>query len=245
MSYLLKIDSHGQTNTHDFSIGYTNFEIEDEPHEIALVKASMWYSWYNIKASYMNHIIAYHNGTSWKADIVIPDGVYDIDQLEEHIHGVMTSNGDTPGNITLVPDLTTLKLKIKVNNSYQLDLSKSLIHNVLGFTAQIITSGGLEVVATGANRVDITNGVNELMLHCSLVDGSFDNGVSSDIIYSKAPDVAPGQLITVDVQQRIYLPLNSQRTITKIRAHITDQRSRVIDLNGEQVSYLFHVRKVK
>jgi len=242
MTILLKIDSQGQASTHDFTITYPNFELErDTAYEVALVKASIWYSYHNISSSFSNNVIAYYNGTVWRNDITIPNGMYGITELESYLQEQITANGDTSSNITFDPNYSTMKLTITLSGGYQLDLSKSSIYSILGFNSGILTT-----TTSSPNSVDITRGVNDLLINCSLVSGSaFDNGKKSDTLYSFAPDVSPGYLMTIAPKQLIYIPIRERNTIQNIRLHISDQLSRPVDLNGEATSYLLHLRAIK
>ena len=239
MAYLLKLDSSEASTTHDFTINYSNFELErDIDYEVALVKASLWYSYHNISSSFSNNVIAYYNGSVWRSDITIPNGMYGITELETYIQAQMTSNGDTASNITFDPNYNTMKLTITLSGGYQVDLSKSNIYSILGFNSGILTT-----TTTSPNAVDVTRGVNDLLINCSLVSGSaYDNGIKSDTLYSFVPDVSPGYLMTVSPPELIYIPIRERNNIQTIRLHISDQLSRAVNLNGEPTSYLLHLR---
>jgi hypothetical protein len=256
MSYLLKLDSSVTTqDSHDFTINFSNFLLDREKeYEIALVKANIWYSYYNIAEAHANNKFRYHNGTSWRNQYIIPDGVYSIDQINDIIQGNMYLHGDyTAGSpnlydINLYPNYSTLKLDIVLTNNYQLDLqdSQSTLNSLLGFPSSIPASiGGLEMNVTGTSTVDITRGVNSLSIHCSLVQGSYENEIASDVIYSFSPDKSPGELLNIEVGQRIYLPINQIGQINNIRMRLTDQQDREVDLNSEDTVYLLHLRQAK
>jgi hypothetical protein len=254
-SYLLKFDSSVTTQTsHDFTVNYNNFILDREAdYEIALVKANIWYSYYNIAEAHGNNKFRYHNGTVWRNQVIIPDGVYSVDQINDIIQGNMYAHGDyTSGSpdsydINLYPNYSTLKLDIVLTNNYQLDLqdSQSTLNALLGFSSSIPASNGLEITVTGDRTVDITRGVNSLSIHCSLVQGSYENEVASDVIYSFSPDKSPGELLNIDVNQRIYLPIRDKGQITSIRFRLTDQKDRPVDLNNEDCVYLCELRKIK
>ena len=43
----------------------------------------------------------------------------------------------------------------------------------------------------------------------------------------------------------IYLPINTQNNITSITMRVTDNLNRDLDLRGEPVNYLLHLRKAR
>lgn len=242
-SYLLKYDSSSITgsNPSDFRVHYNHFPLDrNSNYEIALVSANIWYSWFNISAANGNNTFRYHNGILWSAVQTITDGMYSISHINDFIQGRITSLGDTPESITIVGNFTTLKCDISISNNYQLDLSISTLHNILGFDSQILTTG----VVSSANTVDITNGITSLSIHCSIAGGSYENSQSSDVIYSFSPNVSPGSLIQLHPNQLLYLPIIPKDSIQDIRFRLTEQSGKAIDLNGEHVNFILHLKKV-
>ena len=90
-------------------------------------------------------------------------------------------------------------------------------------------------------KADITRGVDRVLIHCSIVGGSYENSFESDVIYSFVPNVSPGSILDIQPFHPIYLPLKDN-VIRKIRVRITDQNDRLIDLNGQHVDYLLNIR---
>jgi hypothetical protein len=73
---LLTIDSKES----DFEVHFKDPIKIKSNHEIALLSATVWYSWNNISKEFENNCIKYsHQGNSEK--ITIPAGNYDIDNL--------------------------------------------------------------------------------------------------------------------------------------------------------------------
>lgn len=245
MSILLKLDSSKTTQvSQNFQINYAPaIELDGEGWEISLIKANIWYSWYNISAEFGNNTLRYNNGSVW-VDVVIPNGIYDISGIETAIHTIMKDNGDwdEPNEnffINFIPNFSTFRIRIEVSNNYQLDLTTSDLNEILGFNKQIITTS-----KSGENQVDITRGVNSLQIRCSIVQSSYDNDVKGDIIQSFSPNLPPGSLLEIADNNPIYLPIDTKR-ISQIRMQLTDQLGRIVDLNGEDATYLLHIRKVK
>jgi hypothetical protein len=248
-SVLLKFDSKTVSNSNpsDFSVHYNHFPLDRESdYSLALVSANIWYSWFNISVANGNNTFRYNNGTSWSQTQTIPDGMYSLSHINEYVQGRIAYLGDTSANISIVANYTTLKCDITCQNNYELDLqaSQSTLHNILGYNSQILSStGNLTIVFNSENTVNITNDVNSLSLHCSIVGGSYENSQSSDVIYSFSPNVAPGSLIQLHPNQLLYLPVIPKDSIQNIRFRLTDQSGKSIDLNGEHVNFILHMKK--
>jgi hypothetical protein len=88
--------------------------------------------------------------------------------------------------------------------------------------------------------------VNSLLIHCDIINQSYINSDTSDVLYSFVPNSAPGSNIQVQPKpSMIYLPLKIPDFIYKIRMYITDQLNRTVNFNGEPITYMLHLRKQK
>lgn len=255
MSILLILDSSSLSvsDTGDFNVQYQppiklSDSLDQEQWELALIKANLWYSWYNISASKGNNTFRYNNGVSWSGTITIPDGQYTIGQINSYLHDVMKANGDytvvsgvDTFDIEIEPNYSTLRVKLTFTNSYQLDLSLSDLYLLLGGESTTYsTDGDLPNVA------NINDGINNLAIHCNIISGlrTYENAKRSDVIYTFVPDSVPGTNIDVNPVNKIYLPINVRNNqIENVNMRITDNSGNPIDFNGEPVSYLLHARR--
>ena len=90
------------------------------------------------------------------------------------------------------------------------------------------------------NIINITN-INPLQIHCSLIEGSYINGESSDLLYTVSPNVPPGYLIQVEPKQKVYVPIKNISQIDNIRFSIKNQDNNFVDMNNEQVTCHVHL----
>lgn len=252
MSVLLKLDSTGTVVgvSDDFVVEFPSpIDLTGE-WELSLIKANLWYAWYNISAEKGNNIVRYYNGTLFRPNIVIPDGQYTLDQLNDFIQSQMNANGDftldTAGqpvyDIIIEPNFSTLRTNITLTNGYQLDLTLSDLYLLLGFTQILVTTSG-----DGPFVANINDSINSLIIHCDLVSGnaSYANSTKSDILFSFVPDSIPGTNIDVTPLTKIYLPIDPNRKqVSEVRMYLTDNLDRRINLNGEPATYLLHVRPI-
>jgi hypothetical protein len=212
---------------------------QTKQYVIGLISADIWYLWYNVNST--NNILKYYNGTMWKVTVLLP-GAYNILDINTEIKRLITANGDVADNITIIPNYNTLKCRIKIRGSYQIDFTaESSIRTVLGFNSKILSTNG---TFDGDTNVNITD-INSLLIRCSLVSGSYINGSSSDCLYNFSPNLPPGSLISVRPFQIIYLPIDNCYSISEICMRITDQSDREVDLNGERVTYYLHLKHVE
>jgi hypothetical protein len=111
------------------------------------------------------------------------------------------------------------------------------LYKIFGFEPQTIN----QPKAESKFKADITRGVDRVLIHCSIVGGTYENTFESDVIYSFVPNVAPGSILDIQPFHPIYLPLK-ETTIRKIRMRVTDQNDRLIDLNGQNLDYLLNIK---
>ena len=168
--------------------------------EICLLRFGSWNTPVNISAEYGNNTLRYYNGTTWKTVTLIQGG-YDVLDINATLQDQMFLNGDydvtdsAPNDpvfyINFVPNPVTQLLTIEITNNYQLDLSIGNLATMLGFTPQILTT-----TTTSSSTVDPTRGTDSWDIHCSLVTGSFDGGIDSDILYGFEPTSRKGFIIS-------------------------------------------------
>ena len=248
---LIKMDSSITSQPgENFEITFSNFELDkNKKYEIALLKASIWYSYHNISSEFGNNQLRYRTAPAgaWKV-VNFDNGIYSISDINTTLQAKMKANGDyTTANgldvfsISITPNYTTLRSVVTITGTYALDFSTSSLNELLGFD-------NISVSATqsGTNNVDITRGVNSLVLLNSLVKNSYDNGVGdSSIIYSFVPNVSPGALMDISPSVPIYLDINQQNFIDRMRFTLQDNQQRLVKLGNEHTFLLFDLREKK
>jgi hypothetical protein len=223
----------------DFYVTYPDgIDLQNKKWELSLINCNVWYSWFNIASYYGNNTLGIFVSNEWKW-IHIEDGIYDIEQLNELIKQQLIDWNLDPELVALKPNYSTLKLIIKLQG-VKVDLTKGSLHELLGFDKKII-----EQSEQGNRTLDITRGVDTILIHCHIIESSYINGMSSDILYSFMPNSAPGSLIQISPNNPIYLPIQPLDKIAYIRMRLTDQRNRPVNLNGENIVYHLHLRPIK
>lgn len=281
MSYLLTLDSSSQLGRpENFTVDYPNpfnFEpveiVDIDPYgnhyvkqkirwEVALVNASVTYSWHNIKQSFGNNTMTYtYDGVPYT--ITLADGSYDIRSINREVQRQMKINNHyTPADVVVgvIEDqyfisiesnhyLNKVEISVKphtyyVNDDTPVTIPTSLtidssIGDILGFEPNTIIS---DETVVSTKTPDVNRGVNSLLIHCSAATSSFMNGISSDIIHHFTPNTGPSSIMSIIPIQLVYLPVSSN-SISNINMRITDQSNNLLNLNDEDVSYTLHFRR--
>jgi hypothetical protein len=216
---------------------------KDKKYEMALVNLETYHSFPNIDSTNNNLRYSPDNGETW-FDINIPEGSYEIVDINEHVQRVLKEEGhyNTEKNehrITIQANNNTLKSVLDINTNYKVDFTtENSIRSVLGFESQIYSEGYNE----SENIVNIVS-VNSLRVTSDIIGSSYSNGSTENIIYSFFPNVGPGYKIIEVPVNLVYLPLTLS-TIATMETKLTDQDGKLINLRGEELSIRFQIREV-
>ena len=250
MSILLALSSSNRSRgvTDDYFIDFPQaISLEQKPGYQWLVsvhRISTFFSFYNISTDYGNNVLRYspNNGVTWK-NITITGGQYSFTQLDSVINSLIVANGDVANNINILANFSELKFILKVTAPYQVDLSFGNLYQILGFsTAQI--AAPITATTQGLLSANIQNGLNEIYLNCSLVNGSWFNDSVGETLNSFLPLTPAGSSIVVQYAQPIYVPLRTDtQYIRSVRIYLRDNLSRRVNLNGEDLQVILHLRR--
>lgn len=233
---LLSLTSTNHSKPHDFEVNYSvPLEVLTNS-EIALIGCNMSYSWHNISVENNTNKLIYYDGEKWDS-LIFPEGNYDFDDIQDYIKDHFKTE-EPP--ISIHANTVTLRTILQLKSGFKLDLtvkSSGLIHKMFGFDPEILEEPRVE----STYKADITMGVNRVLIHCSIVGGTYENSAESDVIYSFVPNAPPGSILNIHPFHPIYLPLKDT-VIRKIRMMITDEKDRFIELNGQHIGYLLNIR---
>lgn len=270
MSFLVSLDSTRRSNQNDETDNYVTvftpnlqlYKKEGYMWTVALHKATMWYSFYNISESlYQNSKLEVSDdGGATFHVIQIPDGIYNIYDLNSRIQSLITSHPSlgAGSNLSLIPNFNQLRIQVFITpaSNYQVRFDPVLtnpngsnFYLLLGFDfAQANATIGAPItdasgVVEGVNPADITNGLDNLYIRCSLVRGSYFGGELSKTLFSFVPNSPPGSSIEVIPANPIYVPVQDENgTLREIRMSIVDNLGRRVNFNGEDIQYLLHFK---
>ena len=248
---LLQLDSSSTSDkSENFTTSFSNLVLDKEyDYEIGLIQLSMNYSYPNVSSGNGNNTIEItDNGTF--TTLTVPDGNYSVDALNTFIQGKMkslnighsVSNGVDVYALAITPNFNTGLVDISITGTFQLRMTGSTFHNLLGYASTTLTATNSPHSSTKA--VDLTNGITSINVRCSIAQGTYDSkGNNSDILYAFTPTVSPYSYISERPNNPIYLDINTHNQIPRINMRITDNLNRDLDLRNEPVNYLLHLRR--
>jgi len=129
---------------------------------------------------------------------------------------------------------------LKLKTGYQLDLTQSNFHELIGFDKVILK----DAKNYGSRMPNLSQDTEMLNIHCDLVNTSLDNGEDTDIIYSFSTSILrPSFTFTMEPRRVTFNPVN-KNTISRIRINITDGKRRQINLNGADTAFSLLLKRI-
>lgn len=216
---------------------YTNFTPAikldtNKFHELALVGLDMYHSIPNIDETNNNFYVGKRGIV---LPITIPTGCYEIESINKFIKNAY---GDED-SIDIRANTNTLKCVITIRDpDLKIYFNKpNSLHTLLGFDNGVLEGVGEH---ESTNIVNIMS-VNAILVHCSIINGSYLNGDLHNILYTFFPNVPPGYKIVENPSQPIYLTVD-QPSIYNIRIWLTDQNRNLLNTRGEEITVRLHLR---
>ena len=204
-------------------------------HYLSLDRLSMTYSWYNIRSDYNNNKIKYtHDGTTWQT-ITFTDGMYSYSDLNDYIHQYMDqkshhttdSKGTKVYSINLTFVLSTYRVLVSLDGSYQLDLRRTDFGNLIGFEKKVVTK-----TEYGTKLPNITNSVDSIHINVSAIKDSIVNGVNTNtIVVIPTDNLTRSYPFTFEPKRELHCPVSSF-LLSEMRVNVTDSLGKPLDLNG-------------
>jgi len=214
-------------------------------YEIALLWFTAYNTIFNFDSSNNKFHYSIDSGIKWTS-IILPEGAYEINSLNNAIKSTMKANGhwDSVNNecyINLSISLATSKSIVTIRNAkYVIDFTQpNTIRERLGFNSKILSSG----TNVSDNIVQITN-ISTINIECNICEGSYFNGKLGNILYTFPSYTVPvGYKIIERISFPIYLPV-SLKTISHIRIRIIDEDGKLINFNNEEIAMVLELRQV-
>ena len=175
---------HG-TNS-DFIVEFDSDMILPNTNEnyLALKYINLNYTWNNIdNGKYNNNTMRYssNNGTSFKT-ISFSNGNYSYADISNFINNYLESQGDSKTGIQLYYVSSLKKIFVELETNYQVDFRSNIAFaKLIGFGS----SNNIITTSSYSNDIpDITNSVDTIVIHCSLLsDVCYNGNMRSDVLY--------------------------------------------------------------
>ena len=84
--------------------------------------------------------------------------------------------------------------------------------------------------------------MSAILVHCNIIHSSYMRGTQAPVAYNFFPNADLGQKILEAPHNFIYLPVTVD-VISTLSVWLTDQRGELLDLRGEELIILFHLRE--
>jgi hypothetical protein len=110
----------------------------------------------------------------------LPDGYFHIELLNYYL-----KSNSSP--VVFEINEITSRYIVRLKPGHKVDFSNVKLHEILDFEPKVIDVDKTE----GKYLINISNGVDSVLIYCSLVENSYLNNVKSDVIYSFVPETPP------------------------------------------------------
>ena len=183
--------------------------------EVGLKNFFLWYTYPNISEKYDNNKLHYtKDGSKYIKEI--PTGMYDIAELNKFL----ATNCD--GDISLQADPATFKCYMMLKEGVNVDFTVGRLHELLGFESKVFT-----VSSMGSDIINITRGVDRILIRCSLIERPYQNEFK-DCLYDILPVGNPGSAIYREIEN-VEFHKCKDSVIRRIEIRITDSKNNLID----------------
>ena len=141
-------------------------------------------------------------------DIIIPEGSYHVEDINEFIQRKMRKNGhyekaNDKDNIEISANTNTIKSEMIINNNCEVVFRRyNSINSLIRFYSKLYTSGLHE----SENMVNILT-INSILVNIDIISDSHVNGSTQPTIFSFFPDVSPGYKIIENPHNLLYLSI--------------------------------------
>src|SRR5436190_2678981 len=165
-----------------------------------------------------------------KHKIVVPPGVYEINEIESEI------KKEVP-EFMLVGDNKSMKCAMYASVVFDFN-TEGFGRSLLGFRGMSLP----DVKTFSETRVNINN-INVIRVHCNIASGSYINGKENHSVYDFYPAVPPGFKMVEVPSNLIYYPIDVG-SIDTFTISLRDQNDELVDFNGEEITINFHIKKI-
>ena len=228
---------------------------------VSLLSATIPYSFYNIRGG-VNDQLSFQveplDAATYFADVVtLPEGNYTATSLRTAVADLLTAKATALGFATAIAvnfDRVSQKFKFSTETADRrvrllFNLEPLSFHTELGFAkAEKIFTTAQDLVSD--NVIDINGSIHAVHIRTDLPTlAVFDSqsGKASDILAKVTLNTNPGGIIFHDPRDTKHESLLRTSTIKGIKVKLTDERDRVLSLNGLhfQIGILFRFVSLK
>lgn len=211
---------------------------------LTVPEVTNWYNTPNISVLIGNNVMYYEYLTT-DYTITIPDGLYDLDHLNQIISNALTNQAGVPNDLfEIIANTATEKVSIHFNYATtQVDFTQSNTPRlVLGFNSRLSPLGLTTVeVYEEADNAAAFNSLDYYLLKCDIISKGIRINSDYDRVISRVLiDVPPG---SQNVQrkrnpEKIDCSELSHQKIRSLNVRFTDQDGKDVETLGEEITAL-------
>jgi len=242
----------GSNQNYKLSLKLTN-PMRLENCVVCISDVSLYYSWPNIKSAFKNNTFKYKRTTDNKEfDVMLPDGSYDVKDINNYLHHVMKEKGEKPDEknnypIKLYPNHVYQRVTVVTKPNYILLVPIDGFGQVVGFTkgaqdGDKYVSIGPDTEQNGDSIPQIER-VESVSVHCNLVNNRYQ--LDNSLIYSFTPDKSFGHLLNIKPYFPYWRNARNKVDITEITVWFTDQDNRPLDILDPKIRVELQIKDVK
>ena len=189
---------------------------------ILLSNLSIYYTWKNIKSSYINNKFKICAQTS-NEEFNLPDGSYSVSNIQDYFEYILKKHGENINKppIQIYVNKIENRITFKIKNGYALELLTKETMKLLGSTENKITKD-----KNGENvpHLEITEVV---LVHCNIVNNDYQQ--DSRVLYTFVPNKPFGSLLEISPTNHVFLKtFNSE--YDEIEVWFTDKNSNPLEI---------------
>lgn len=197
---------------------------------ICLSNLNIYYTWRNFKEEYDNTSLEYvYIPKNVTVPIKIPDGSYDIKQLNNVIHHFMKQNKhveqDDSYGINLYPNPVYNRVTVSVSSEFKISKMSNGLQKTLGIDASQLPLRNIDVNGLHVPKIER---VEAVLVHCNLVQNLYQQ--DSSLIYSFTPSGSYGMLLSEKPNFPLWRETRQNSEINEINIHFTDQEYRPLEV---------------
>ena len=191
---------------------------------VALSNLSIYYTWKNVKSSYINNKFKI-SAPTWTEDFKLPDGSYSVSDIQDYFENILKKHSESVNNpsIRMYVNRIENRITFKIKSGYYLELLTPETMKLLGSTESKITKDDGENVP----HLEI---VELVLVHCNLVNNDYQQ--DSRILYTFVPNKTFGSLLEISPTNQVFLKtFNSE--FQEVKLWFTDQTSKPLELEDK------------
>ena len=189
---------------------------------ILLSNLSIYYTWKNIKSSYINNKFKISAPTS-NEEFNLPDGSYSVSNIQDYFEYILKKHGENINKppIQMYVNKIENRITFKIKNGYCLELlSKETIKLLRSTENKITTDKNGENVP----HLEITKVV---LVHCNIVNNEYQQDLR--VLYTFVPNKPFGSLLEISPTNHVFLKtFNSE--YDEIEVWFTDKNSNPLEI---------------